>query len=120
MGLFDEDELESLRDMIRAPGASTALGDDEVEQLQDVYWENPDELDKNERESIQSGINAFQDAKGPGINREFEDEIPELFHKSRDPVSRGTDEALSAPEADDWQEFVEKPNRLDFPGVDDL
>jgi hypothetical protein len=118
MGLFTNDELESLHDLARSPGARQAISAKEEEQLEDVYWDNPDRLDQNEQDAIQGAIGGFKASKGPGVSKSFEDDIPDLFHKSRDPVDRGTDEALDAPIADSWEEYTSSPERFDWPGAD--
>jgi hypothetical protein len=118
MGLFDNDELDALHDLGRRPGVTDSLDNSEQEALEDVYWDNPDELNETERGAINNAVNRYKKDTGPGISNDFDNELPGLVHETRSEVSQGADEARDAPIADSWGDWVESPGELDWPGVD--
>jgi len=119
MGLFTDSELSALNDLFRSAGAHSGTTDRDEERIENVYFDNPDRLHQRQRESIGRAIEGYADAKGTGIDNEFEDEIPELFHKgTRTKQERSTDRAFNANRADTWEEYIRNANRLDWPGVD--
>lgn len=118
MGLFSNEELDSLKDLAGSPGVLDTIDTRDIETVENLYWENPEETSDQQAESIRKSVQGFEQAKGPGINRDFEDAIPALYHKTRSKQARKTDEALDAKKADTWQEYVANPDEYDWPGVD--
>jgi len=75
-------------------------------------------LNNTQKEAIRVSVNRFAEDTGPGIDKDFEESIPTLYHESRSEKAQRADESQAAPNTSDWQKWVSSPDQFDFTGVD--